>query len=303
MAVSIASSAYTAFEGKSSSGVHSVTKSTGVTAGDLLVIILSINRYSGNSYPSGISGWTTLGEIETGTYAGVICVYAKIAEVADESASSYSTGAFGGGATRTVGSVFLRVTGSGGVAGSSIANWVNTGTTPSGTLTATPSTTNHLLVSAFSNARSSRSSASSGYAVTTNNPTWTELYDFNTTPIAGTTYSGSDLDCNLSVASGPRSSASATGTLSASFSALASGTETGAVLLLINEVQNASGNVPTLINTPAIVTPVCGAGCSGNIPSLQSIPSIADVSASIPTPTSTNTAKNTAQNIINTSKS
>lgn len=156
-----------------------ITKPSGVAVGDLLVAHILMDGVGLSSSPS---GWTQ--EYATNLpIGGTSYIYSKVADSADVSATNY-TWVTGVGSAKTGGSI-TRV--SGGVSTSPITSKNSATSTATGTgpisysITVTPSLANSLLLFFIGYVATAgiTSHSASGYAITTDNPTWTEAYDIN----------------------------------------------------------------------------------------------------------------------------
>lgn len=180
MAVAYESTQTLAIQSFGSSANITITKPSNVTIGDLLVAHIITDGAQISSTPS---GWTNDYSVTLPTSAGFSYIYSKIADSGDVSATNYTwvTNATPG----NVGGSITRV--SGGLTTSPITS-KNSGTSSdsstgpvSYSITVTPTVTNSLLLFfvGYSAIAGAVSHSASGYAVATDNPTWTEAYDIN----------------------------------------------------------------------------------------------------------------------------
>lgn len=145
-----------------------VTKPTGLAVGDLMIFHYAFNDATDTA--SSMFGWTH----EVSNYGGTLKtgLFWKIAESSDVSASDFTLG-FSGTVGNPLGAI-LRIT------NYNSTNLLNenkdTGANGDSTLamSVTPTTVNNLLLMFIAN---SEAESISNYAIATDNPTWTELYD------------------------------------------------------------------------------------------------------------------------------
>lgn len=147
-----------------------VTKPTGLTAGDLMIFQYGYN--DGSDTANTISGWTHEVNSVNINVKGTGIQW-KIADSGDVSATDFTV-SFSG----TVGSPVGAVIAIQDFVNASLLNDAGNGqgntSTPTYTNTVTPLYTNNLLL--FFQANNEGKTAS-GYAIATDDPTWTELYD------------------------------------------------------------------------------------------------------------------------------
>lgn len=175
-----------------------ITKPSGLAVGDLMIAQL-VDDVVPASWS--LTGWTQLRQDANSTFVRSTILY-KIATSGDVAASNFTFAAPNTG-NCVVGGAMLRIDGQ-----SSLANpiWtsafatVTNSANPSFANTITPTTGDSLLI-LIATARQS-TNAIAGYAIATNNPTWTERWDFNTSSVD--TYS-------TSLATALRTQATATG--------------------------------------------------------------------------------------------
>lgn len=181
MAATYESTQTFAIQSFGSGGSITITKPSNVAVGDLLVAHILTNGCLISSVPS---GWTT--EYDTvilPTSAGYSFIYSKVADSGDVSATDYTwtnntiPGNIGGSITRISGGKNSSPISS---KNSATSNDSSTGPV-SYAITVTPTLTNSLLLFyvGYSATAGTTTHSASGYAVTTDNPTWTEAYDIN----------------------------------------------------------------------------------------------------------------------------
>lgn len=179
MAVAYQSHQNTAFASVASAGALVITKPTGLQVGDHMTVHLSAITSTGNlgnwDTPS---GWTSLINVtNTGNLNSKarLTVFYKVADSGDAAATNFSfilntNPSFCGGTLfRANGGAF--VTGASGTGQDT--------TSPSFTNTLTPSANSLLLFLATISDASQTTGSASGYAIATDNPSWTERADFS----------------------------------------------------------------------------------------------------------------------------
>lgn len=179
MAVAYESVQTTAFATKTSGQTVVITKPTGLAVNDFLIAHLSQVVTSGsNANWDTPSGWTSLlnqNENTNNNSEARLTVFYKVADSGDVAASNFTfttnTGAC------LAGGALYRVSGGASIAGT-IDGIIDT-TTPTFTNTLTPSLADSVMLFLVTAADAGDTTGSvSSYAITTNNPTWTERYDF-----------------------------------------------------------------------------------------------------------------------------
>ena len=193
-----------------------ITKPTGLSAGDLLVCMLSGDTNTGVINTP--SGWTAVTS-NSSTYLMTKSVY-KVADSTDAAAANFTF-------TRTQNSYLLgtlmRITGfdSGSIIGTSNSNIGGSGGSSFSITTVTPSKANSLLIIGASNVTATDPSTITGYSIATSNPTWTEISDNKTSSQV------------FGVAYATRPETTATGDITVSFSSSGDYAR-GAMILVIN---------------------------------------------------------------------
>jgi hypothetical protein len=236
-----------------------ITKPTGLTAGDMMIAILGIHGQQANFT---LSGWTSLFATNNGSVEGLQVLW-KIATAGDVAASNFAFSIGGAAGDGMAGAIVV-------ISGASFAGVVNiqstsddntAGGASSHTYTPglTPVLTNALmLIGCYAGVNSNVSS----YAITNNNPTFTEREDvaINTTR-----------DTTIGVASATPSVASATGdyTLTTGITA-----DTIGYMIIVTESVNANGNHPILTMASQIFTHTISVGTTATHAILSFISSI-----------------------------
>lgn len=189
-----------------------ISKPSGLAEGDVLVAILA--ALSDGEDWNTPSGWTKAEGVGEGSGDYNLTVLAKIADSDDENATDFTFSHPDDANTGELQGVLMRVTGSSFPSDISKAITADAGegSNSSGTVTfsggVTPTGPNNLLI--FSVMSDVNGQNISGYAVATDDPTWTERYENSYSPAA--------LPNHLAVATGPRSEQTATGDYSADYS-------------------------------------------------------------------------------------
>ena len=213
MAVTVESTTTSAFSSGSTS--FSQNRPTGTTDGDLLVAIVFTGNDNGTTdltVSSAPSGWTLVEQTKTTISGGSnnpvnVYTYEKIAS--SEPSSWTWTLSTSGSQYYYAGSVF-RISESSGITASD-EDTVDNNDSPSFTTGLTPTGANNLFIMAtVATDISSGGHSTSSYAITTDNPTWTELLDTQS-DTTGTTILAS-------VAYATRSESTSTGNWSCAFS-------------------------------------------------------------------------------------
>lgn len=207
-----------------------INKPTGTLEGDMLIAILGINGTAATNYA--LSGWTSLANANDGSNYGIKILW-KIAGASE--GASYGFTIAGIANNGMVGAIICVSSDEFGGAGNiTVSTDVNVSATTTHTFTPgiTPPSTNSLLIhGAFGRGLCTFST----YAITNNNPTWTEREDLQ--------INATD-DSSLGVATATPSAASATGDWTLT---LSSSLEAVGFLLSVQESANATG-------TPAFVS-------------------------------------------------
>lgn len=280
MAIAVASVSNTSLNNTTGSVI--ITKPTGLAAGDLMVAILSKKS---TVVPNTLSGWTQIQTVDAGSFGdsssnnGTLTSFYKVADSTDAAASNFTFTSsdsgvqFGGG--------ILRITGHGGIIATSARAGSGNNGNPSYSMSVTPSFPNSLLIFAAYKNNSTVTSTTSGYAVTTDNPTWTEQFDDE----------GGGLIFTLSVATSIRSAVTATGNATLTYAAGGSNCDSIAQMIVITPVVDQTITPSTLsligsIQDSALQT---GVTLTTNVLSLST--SLQESTTSIPV-TWTNNSKN-----------
>lgn len=229
-----------------------ITKPSGLTAGDYMVAIIGT---SSDSSVQDVSGWTTLGSQLNGADAR-LTVYGKVADSSDAAASNFTFAVHSGNgaANDGMGGCLIAISGTAPVATTSFIDFGTSGGasathTYSGGITPTVADS-ILIMGTWGHGSASRTI--SNYAIATDNPTWTERMD-DTEPV-GTSY------YVIGVATAPRSQTTATGDFSLDYSS--TGDDSVGVLLAVLETQSVTVS-PSVISTAMnIVAPTVAGGAT-----------------------------------------
>lgn len=254
MAVAYESVQTTAFTTLSSGGNLVITKPTGLAVNDILIAHLSAVRASGsNADWNTPSGWTSLlnlQEVGNLNSKARLTVFYKVADSGDVAASNFtfttnSSSALCGGA-------LYRISGGASINGA-IDGEIDT-TTPTFTNTITPSLADSVMLFLVTAADAGDTTGSvSGYAITTDNPTWTERYDF--TGSQGVA-NGSNAQGIMAGATASRSQTTATGDSSCTFVNYSQNLVGAIVVITPPQNVNLSMPVGTLALTSPTPTPI-----------------------------------------------
>lgn len=263
-----------------------VTKPTGLAVGDLMIFHYVINDATDSI--STLSGWThevnnqaAGGNVKTG-------LQWKIADSGDVAASNFTFGSTG---TSIQGGAILR-----------IDNFVNSGllneagnqqantATPTYTNTVTPTSVNNLILFFIA---TNEAGTATDYAIATDNPSWTEIYDFN---------SSSPGPQAMACARADRTQTTATGNSSATLSSSGS-TDSYGILVAIDSPTNVTvtGSTGLLALNGNAGTVSGGANITGSTGTLTLTGNAGTFSS--PTPDWSNTDKSSAPSWVNPDKS
>lgn len=224
------------------------TKPTGLTAGDMMLAFIMTN---GVVPDFSLTGWTKIADTDNATNNGIE-VLAKVASSGDAAASNFTftfNGSFGG---KNISGILVAYSGTftstanitaidssfdADADTDDIGEWTG-GITP---------LANSLLVMFVGGACSNASTSSlSGYAIATDNPTWTERADFGNT---------NNDDTRVGVADASRSQATATGNYECNFNSSGNTDATFGVLLSLSDSASPTMNLGVVtvnINVPSI---------------------------------------------------
>lgn len=247
-----------------------ITKPTGLAAGDMLVCVRAGQQTGSADVPS---GWTQLSNLVVGSN-DEINVVAKVADSTDAAATNF-TFTWGGGSNGGANCVGIGI----------LYRFTTTGTFHVGACVVDTGTDNDGLTRTFTGGITQTVADAvlimavfidgdqvthSGYAVTTNNPTWTERVDANN--------AAGDGGVSFASATGPRSATGATGDFSVTLTSDSSGS--GGVLVAIQEVMNATVTPPVVNAVLGIIPP----SVAGNA---NLSPAVTNLELQIPAPTAT----------------
>lgn len=276
-----------------SSTAHSlvVTKPTGLTAGDFMVALVGTSNSAdittattGSDAVMAAAGWTKIGQsLKTDqTPDACIAVYSKYATAGDAAASNFTLFDMAGGVTDNFGGAIIRFS-SDSSADATFADFDTTEDTNPTTVTVTggvdPTVADNILVmlGMIGSSDGSNALSISNYAVTTDNPTWTERFD-------SARNTDGDSNC-IFIATAPRSATTATGNYTFDVAGDGAGDVIyGAVCLLA--VQT-----PTSVTvSPAVITMTLSVQAPSIVGDANVSPSVITMTASIQAPTVTTAA-------------
>lgn len=223
MAVAYGSVNSATLAGAGGSGILSITKPTSLASGDMMVAVCGIHGQPADFTPE--AGWATLFTANDGNNYGIRAFW-KIANSTDAAATDFdftivNTSGDGivGWLVRITGSLFI------GIGNFTFTSDVNNSGATSHTFTpgvTPPSATALYLMGAYARGLTTES----GYAITNNNPTWTERVDTNI---------NTTRDSTLSLATAVATSINPTGDFSLT---LANSLEAIGFLIAIEESTN-----------------------------------------------------------------
>lgn len=306
MAVAVASVATTAWTGCDHGIGITINKPTGLAVGDLMIAHIGMTDNANTTYTLALpSNWTalvsdSLGDGNASVAARISYIVATPTEVA---ASDFTFTNDSGTGVLMAGAIY-RITGQGDIVHvqSATDSEASTTSTPTFTNTVTPNFPDSLLLFLSTAVDSETSGSASAYAITTDNPTWTEQYDLFGD---GDGYfgGGSNGDGLLSGASAVRSAVTATGNSSLTYVNFAY--KSIGTLVVMPPVTNASVaglSAQELISSVPGVTPTADANVTAPNPVILT------VSANTVTPSSetsdwTTDSKSSSDTWTNDSKS
>lgn len=158
-----------------------ITKPTGTAVGDLLLAHMARQDNDQTSRTwSGPAGWTSAVDVQgndTGASSSGLAVFWKVATSTETAASNFTFSV--GTASDTLAGAMYRITGAHGTTpvSASSSGFVNNDETPTFTVTITPHANSMIFLMVHHYAGGSTSKTTSGYAIVTSDPTWTEGYD------------------------------------------------------------------------------------------------------------------------------
>jgi len=281
MAVAYESVGTAGWGGVNSASTITITKPTGLAVGDLMVAHIGVNDEDANTGTVTASSWTSLGTAilsDGNGMAGTVVLY-KVADSGDVAASDFSFTNGSGEGMGMAGAIY-RISGSSGVP---VMAGATTGdsSSPTFTNTITPAVADSLLLFLYTGTDSVGSSQSvSGYAVTTDNPTWTERYDQY-----GDLFSffgaGQGVSPLMSGATAPRTAVSATGDSTCSITTSYS-YNTG-VIVVIPPAISVTVSPAVIEATVSVQDPTVAGGATVS-------PAVIELTASVQAPTVTTPA-------------
>lgn len=240
-----------------------ITKPSGLAAGDLMIALLAV---TGPNEAYTATGWDELFANNIPNFNFKMNCLVRVADSSDAAATNFTFNVNASGDSKV--GALLRITGS---SFSGLANMVSdtddvaADTTPTYTGGVTPvGSTALLIMGCFAGGVGT----SSTYAITNNNPSWTERADISVNDVE---------DISLSVATADYAFATATGDYSLS---ITDGTETGGYIIAVSESANVTVS-PAVITTTATVQAPSVSG-SANVS-----PAVITTTATLPAPTIT----------------
>lgn len=185
---------YKEVEAQGSDSSIVVLKPVGLTAGDLMVAQMTMAASNTVTPPS---GFTSLGKTTQSSGSGFSEIFYKIADAGDAAASNFTFSY----TTATYKRVFL-MRFSGAKATDPIGGFVGVASgsgTAVATTTITPESPNTILL--FFQCNTGNTISCGSYAIATDNPTWTEVYDMNNNG-GGTSMAYSSIRVNTATGAG-----------------------------------------------------------------------------------------------------
>ncbi len=217
-----------------------VTKPTSLAVGDLMVAgIWADSDGSGTLSLTTPSGWTLEESVSLASSATRLAIFTKVADSSDVAASNFTFASSGDGTYHMIGHI-VRVTSWGLYSDSS--NGSSTSSTTATVTGFTPSRASSLLIG-FSGVSDTSQQNTSSWALTTNNPTWTERAD--------TTFNDATRDSALAIYTATRTEVTATGDITVTVSGNVSN-RVGAAIIAISAQVNGSITPTTKINAYAL---------------------------------------------------
>lgn len=271
-----------------------VTKPVSLAVGDFMVAHLASSNASGADLSAHTaSGWTQIAtdQSQSGTASHRATALYKVATSGDVSASDF-TFTCDADSESSTGAIY-RFTGVGDVSGAADDD-PSTGTSHTFTNTVTPTFANSVMVF-LASCVNNGGTTWSDYAITTNNPTWTERYDITNTGAA------SDGDTTMAGATASRPETSATGDSSATSGGSVSDS-VGILVVLYPQVNvSVTGSTGLLVLNGNAGTVNGSANITGSTGILTLTGNAGTFSS--PTPDWRNTDKSSAPSWVNPDKS
>lgn len=290
MAVAYESVATTSWQTVTNGNNLTITKPTGLAVGDYMVAHLT-NVVGGSNNADGWdtpSGWTIINNDSESGNSNSSCslvVFYKVADSGDAAASNFSFTKNGSQGTTVHGALY-RISGASAIAKASDSQ--TSDLTPTYTNTITPSFADSLLLFLASYADAGAASGSaSGYAITTSNPTWTEVYDsygqiFPHRGLAAGAYAS-------------RPEATATGDSSLTFVATGGNAQNSiGVIVVLSPIVNVTASPAVIDVTASVIAPSVSGGASVSPSVIDITTSVVAPTVSFPTDDWTNQSKNSS---------
>lgn len=229
-------------------------KPTGTVDGDFLVAIVFTGNDNGTTdlTVTGVpSGWTLIRQIGTVIAGGgsfnPVNVYSYY-KIASSEGASWNWTLSTSGSTLFYGGAVFRISGTNQVDASDDGTDSNDDS-PEFTGGITPIGIDGILIMAtVATDAPTAGFTSGGYAVTNNNPTWTELFDDNAGEGSGNSIHGS-------IAYATRASATATGDWTLTYAGGSGNADTASQLISIPSISNATGTFDTPVFSPDFYAP------------------------------------------------
>lgn len=280
MALAIASVATTAYTQLSSEpAVVPVAKPAGLEEGDFMVAIIGSTSLDISTHDGPFDGFTLQDEV-VGNSANAVAILTKTADAGDVAATDFEFTATASNRTGIIGGAIIRITGDAPIfSQSSAVRDTDGGTTNNYTPGITPGTANSILIMATASIQAS-TATTSGYAIATDDPTWTERLDTTSDPGSAGTFA---------VATAPRAAVTATGDFLAIFSG--SVTSSSALLACIEEATNVTVSPSVIDLTLAVQAPTVTGGANVSPSVISAALSVQDPTVTTPENTWSSTQK------------
>lgn len=273
MAVALATKVNASWAGYGASDSYTITFPSGLAVGELLLACVFAVEVDSSPTPAYASpaGWTQVGSGGVSGVASSLKLFARVATSGDVSAGSVTSSCnLGGSDDMWLSTSCLRITGAGDISSIQTANEGSTSQSPSYAIGLTPTFADSLILFYVAAGGSQNSTSISGYAMATDNPSWTEQFDVfgDSAPYAG----AGETDGLLALASATRAAVTSTGNLSASVSLPMNNL---GVLAIIPPVASATATPGTIDLTSNVQAPSVTGGAVATPSAIELVASVA----------------------------
>ena len=301
MAVAYESVSIGTWEGNQSGETLVITKPTGLAVDDLMILHMSSVGDTGDpgTYGWTATGWTqVLSNADTSTSPKIVMdVWKKTADAGDVAASDFTFTHNENDVGWTNGAIY-RI--SGAVTGNiqTASSLVRADTTPTYANTITQTYPDSLLLFLVTAVDNAASGSVASYAITTDNPTWTERYDSyaDSAAFGGAGYG----DGLMAGATAMRTATTATGDATVT---LTNFDGSVGALIIIPPVVNITQTPTVLSATFSVEAPTITGDANTTPTELSATFTVQAPTVSFPTPTYTNLAKSATSTFTNPDKS